>query len=476
MNATPRGPSVLCWIHCPFVAQVMTTAHTAPQTKRTDMANALLIPFDCVRPAVAVWTGILLLALVFAPTLHAQTPAPAQSEPVALTGGTIHTVSDGVIEEGTVVFEEGVITEIGAGAEVPAGAREVDVSGKHVYPGLVDPYNRMGLYEIGAVGETVDIGEHGRINPNARPQVAFNPESRHIGVARSNGVLVTVSSPGGGLISGHSSAMMLDGWTWEDMVLEAETGLLVNWPDPDDEDEYEEDLTKLQDAFANARAYSAAQDAAQSGAAERHDTDSRWEAMIPVLDGERPVIVRASELQQIQDAMTWAEEEDLELIILGGEDAPRVAGRLAREDIPVIVRPVLSSPSRSWEPYDSDYSLAAELHDAGVEVAIGGSASAPYAGRLPYHAGAAAAFGLPEDEALRAVTLSPAEILGFDDRVGSLEPGKDATLLITTGNPIEYRTQIEQAYIEGREIDMKDAHRRFYEKYREKLQHREASR
>lgn len=420
-------------------------------------------------------TFVLLLGLVFAPTLQAQTPVAPQNEPVALTGGTIHTVSDGVIEEGTIVFEDGEITELGTNVNVPADAREVDVSGRHVYPGLVDSYNRMGLYEIGAVDETVDLNEYDRITPNVRPQVAFNPESRHIGVARSNGVLVTVSSPAGGLVSGHSSAMMLEGWSWEEMVLEPETGLLVNWPSPGDEDEYEEDLRDLRQAFDDARAYRTARRATEAGEVDRHDTDSRWEAMLPVLDGERPVIVSANELRQIQDAITWAEEEDVELVILGGDDAPRVADHLIRKDIPVIVTSVLSSPRRSWEPYDADYSLPAQLHEAGVEFAISGSSSAPYANRLPYNAGAAAAFGLPEEEALRAVTLSPAEILGFDDRVGSLETGKDATLLITTGNPIEYSTQIEQAYIEGREIDMMDVHRELYEKYREKVQHRESA-
>ena len=425
------------------------------------------------RVPASLLTLALLLGLVFAPHLQAQTPAAPQEEPIALTGGTVHTISDGVIEDGTIVFEDGVITELGTDVTVPADAREVDVSGQHVYPGLVDPHNFMGLYEIGAVGVTVDISEHDEMNPNVRAEVAFNPESRHIGVARSNGVLVAVSSPGGGIISGQSAAMMLDGWTREDMLIESGTSLIVNWPSPSDEEAYEEELRQLRDAFDDARGYQQAHQAAEAPDADRHDTDSRWETMIPVLEGERPVLVQASELRQIQDAITWAEEEGVELIILGGDDAPKVSDRLIRKDIPVITSSVLSSPSRSWEPYDGDYSLPAQLHEAGVEFAIGGTSSAPYANRHAYHAGAAAAFGLPEDEALRAVTLSPAEILGFDDRVGSLETGKDATLLITTGNPIEYSTQIEQAYIEGREIDMVDAHREFYEKYRQKVEQRE---
>lgn len=430
------------------------------------------------RLMAGVMAMALLLGLALAPGLQAQIPAAPQDEPVALTGGTIHTVTDGVIENGTIVFEDGVITDIGTGVNVPAGAREVDVSGRHIYPGLVDPYNQMGLYEIGAVGVTVDINESDDINPNVRPQVAFNPESRHIGVTRSNGVLVSVSSPGGGLISGQSSAMMLDGWTWEDMVLKEGTGLLISWPSfgggwGQSDDDYEDELRQLRNVFDEARAYKRAQQAAEASQAGRHDKDSRWESMIPVLEGERPVVVGANDLRQIQDAITFAQEEEVELIILGGDDAPKVADRLVRHDIPVIVTSVLSSPGRSWEPYDGDYSLPAQLQEAGVEFAIGGTSSAPYGNRHPYEAGAAAAFGLTADEALRAVTLKPAEILGFDDRVGSLETGKDATLLITTGNPLEYSTRIDQAYIEGREIDMMDAHREFYEKYREKVRQRE---
>jgi len=408
--------------------------------------------------------------------LLAQTPAAPQSGPIALTGGTIHTISNGVIENGTILFEDGIITAMGTEVELPDGADQVDASGKYIYPGLIDSYSQMGIYEIGAVDMTLDISEEGRINPNVRPEVAFNPESRHIGVARSAGVLITVSSPGGGLISGQSSAMMLDGWTWEEMLVKSGTGLIVNWPDFDDEEDYEKEILELRDTFSDARAYRTAFRSLEENEGRQLDYDARWNAMIPVLDGDVPVVVYADELRQIQDAVTWSEEEEVELVILGGRDAHYVSNHLARKDIPVIVTTVLSSPYRNWEAYDSQYNLPAKLHDAGIRFAIAGASSAPYANRLPYEAGAAAAFGLSEEEALRAITLSPAEILGFDDRAGSLEVGKDATLLITTGNPMEYSTQVEQAYIEGRKIDMMDMHRQLYERFREKVRQAEASR
>jgi imidazolonepropionase-like amidohydrolase len=401
-------------------------------------------------------------------------PAPAQSQVIALTGGTIHTVTNGVIQNGTIVFENGVITAVGTDVAVPAGARQVDVSGRHIYPGLIDAYSAMGLQEIGAVDVTSDTNELGDFNPNVRAEVAVNPESRHIGTARSNGVLVTITTPSGGIVSGLSAALMLDGWTWETMTLKSGAALNVNWPatddgnDDDDEGDegpdYAEQIRELRNMFATARAY---RDAQASGMA--HDTDSRWQAMVPVVNGEIPVVVSAGDVQQIQDAIAWAEAEGVRLVLRGGEDALYVADHLAAKRIPVLLTSSMDAPNREWEGYDGNYGLAARLHEKGVTFAITGGASAPYTHRLPYEAGVAVAFGLPVDEALRAVTLYPARIMGIDDRVGSLETGKDATLLITTGNPLDFLASVEQAYVQGREIDMMDIHRQLYHKYAEKL-------
>ena len=421
-------------------------------------------------------SAIAVLLLVFflnATTItQAQTPAPVQTEPVALVGGTIHTISGDVIKNGTLLFENGKITAIGIDVDLPVGTRTEDVSGKQIYPGLIDAWSQMGIYEIGAVDMSTDINEQGIVNPNVMVERAFNPESRWIGVGRSAGVLVSVTTPGGGLISGQSAAMMMDGWSWEEMTLKPGVGLIVNWPSTSDEEEYAENLQVLNDVFANARAYKKARRAMDAGEAARHDLDTRWESMIPVFAGERPVVVNANEVRQIQDAITWAENEQVELIILGGRDSHLVSGHLKQKEIPVIITTVLTSPNRNWESYDARYALPAKLHRAGVQFAIAGTSSAPNANRLPFEAGAAAAFGLPVEEALKALTLYPAKILGIDDRVGSIETGKDATLLIATGNPLEYATQIEQVYVQGRKSDMMDMHRQFYEKYREKVEQR----
>jgi len=444
-------------------------------TPQSDQYNRLNTKTFFIMKNVILSLTLFAVSMMFAPALEAQIPAPKQSEPIALVGGTIHTLAGDVIENGTLLFEEGKIIAIGTNVNVPSGARTKDVSGKHIYPGLIDSYNQMGIYEIGAVGMTVDVNEQGSINPNILPERAFHPESRHIGIARSAGVLTSVTSPGGGIISGQSSAMKMDGWAWDEMTLKSGTGLIVNWPNPGS-DNYEDNLRRVKDAFADAKAYRTAREAMNAGEAQRHDLDTRWEAMIPVLNGDVPVVVNASEVRQIQDAITWSEEEGVRLIILGGADSHLVTEHLKTKQIPVIITSVLTSSNRDWESYDARYSLPSKLHEAGVQFAIAGGSSAPYAHRLPYEAGAAAAFGLDADIALRALTTYPATILGLDDRIGTLEVGKDATLLITTGNPIEYSTQIEQVYVEGRESDMMDMHRQLYQKYREKVDQRNAER
>ncbi|SVB89541.1 uncharacterized protein METZ01_LOCUS242395, partial [marine metagenome] len=342
---------------------------------------------------------------------------PAQSEPVALRGATIHTVTNGVIENGTILFENGVIRAIGTDVEIPTGTRVVDVSGKHIYPGLIDAYSTVGISEIGAVDVSSDVNELGDFNPNVRAAVAVNAESRHIGTTRSAGVLVTLTTPGGGLISGMSSAMSLEGWDWEEMSMESAAALNVNWPNPrggrggrgrgfgpgpqEPPPTYAEQVQQLKDFFAEARAY---RDATAAG--EEVRTDSRYTAMIPALDGEIPVVVSADGAAQINDAITWAQEEGVRLVIRGGGDAIHVADRLVANDIPVILTSTMAAPGRDYEGYDGAYTMPARLYEAGVRFAISGGSGALYTNRLPWEAGVAVAFGLPEEEALKAVTIN----------------------------------------------------------------------
>ena len=407
---------------------------------------------------------------------------PKQSERIALRGATIHTVTRGVIQNGTIIFEAGKITAVGANLAIPAGTKVVDVTGKHIYPGLIDAYSTVGISEIGAVDMSNDVAEVGDFNPNVRTDVAVNAESRHIGTSRSQGVLTTITTPGGGLISGMSSAMALEGWSWEEMSLQSAAALNVNWPVPNQRGggrfgggggggreggtpvTYEDRVRQLKNYFAEARAY---RDAVAAG--EKVRTDARYAAMIPALDRKIPVVVSANGMAQINDAITWAKQENLRLIIRGGNDAIHVADRLKAENIPVILTSTMDAPNRNHEGYDAAYGRAAQLHKAGVKFAISGGSSALETDRLPYEAGVAVAFGLPEEEAIKAVTINAAEFMGLSDRLGSLEPGKQATFLITTGTPIDMTSNILQAYIQGRELDMNDIQKHFFMKYMEKI-------
>ncbi|MDA0311063.1 MAG: amidohydrolase family protein [Gemmatimonadetes bacterium] len=429
--------------------------------------------------------AFMMFALAILPAMasaQVRMTVPPQSETIALQGATIHTVTNGVIENGTIIFRNGIITAVGADVEIPAGTRVVDATGKHIYPGLIDAYSTVGISEIGAVDMSNDVNEVGDFNPNINADVGVNAESRHIGTSRSQGVLTTLTTPGGGLISGMSSAMALEGWSWEEMSMESAAALNINWPNPNPrsgrgfggfgrqsgpQPTYEERVLQLKDYFAEARAY---RDAVAAGETVR--TDARYIAMVPALNRDIPVVVSASSAAQINDAITWAKSENLRLVIRGGDDAIHVAARLKAEEIPVILTSTMDAPNREYEGYDEAYGRAAALYEAGVKFAISGGAGALYTDRLPYEAGVAVAFGLPEEEALKAVTINAAELMGLDDRIGSLETGKQATLLITTGTPLDMTSNIEQAYIQGRELDMNDIQKHFFTKYMEKVRQR----
>jgi len=412
--------------------------------------------------------------------LTAAGPVPGRGgEPIALVGGTVHPISGPRRDGATILIgTDGRIEQIGPAGRVPEGYRRVDVSGLEVYPSLIHADTVLGLIEIGAVRATRDYAEVGDINPNARAEVSVNPSSELIPVARSSGILVAATAPTGGLISGTSAVIELDGWTWEDMVVLAPAALMVNWPSmsvnrsprarrsaKEQVEQRDERLALLHDTFASARAY-------RNGLADGdpRERDVKWDAMARVLDREIPILVRANSLMRIRAALEWAATEHVRIIIEGGVDAWRVADELARRDVPVIVGNVLSMP-RDSEPFDVNYRTPQRLHEAGVRFAIvprTGGRDAGHARNLPWVAAKAVAYGLPADAALKALTLWPAEILGVADRLGSIEPGKDGTLIVTDGDPLDGRTSVHQAFIRGRPVDLTDRQKRLYERYRRK--------
>jgi imidazolonepropionase-like amidohydrolase len=427
---------------------------------------------SCLRAFV-----VLLPLLTSVAAANPEIPGPPQEKPIAITGATIHPVSGPAIEGGTIVFDKGKITAVGKDVMPPADAEVIRLEGKHVYPGLFDAGTNLGLVEINSVRATIDVEETGQLNPNVRAIVAVNPDSELIPVTRANGVLLAHTVPQGGLISGKSGIIQLDGWTWEDLALSRETGMYVEWPrvlrrtsrleDQPDQPNIDENMKRLRTAFEDARAYAAARKAD-----ENYPIDARWEAMQSVLEGKLPLIARADDAASIQSAVAFATEHKLKLIIHGGYDAPLAAQHLKPHDIPVIIAGVYRLPQRRGDDYDAPYTLANRLREAGIRFCISsaGRFGASNVRNLPYHAATTAAYGLPPDEALKSITLYPAQILGVADRVGSLEAGKDATLFVSSGDILETATQVEAAYIQGRKVELDDRHKRLYRKYSEKYE------
>jgi imidazolonepropionase-like amidohydrolase len=422
--------------------------------------------------------GMVFPSLVLA---SGQMPAKPQDHPIAVVGGTIHPVTGPVVENGTIVFDKGKIILLGTNPTIPAGAEVIDVTGNHLYPGLISADTYIGLVEIGAVRASRDASETGQINPNVRAEVAVNPESELIPVLRANGITMAVSAPSGGRIAGTSAMLLMDGWTWEEMAFKTPAALNISWPtmtiSPEGRDkkgqeqqrkERDAALKELRDAFRDARAYMVAKHAEGEKGMPYHNVDLRWEAMIPVLEQKLPVVVWADEIQQIQAAVAWAEQENLRMILGGGHDAWRVAEVLKRNNIPVLAGGILRLPDRRFEEYDEPFMLPAKLHRAGLLFAIITQGEAAHERNLPYEAAQAAAYGLPREEALKAITLYPAQIFGVADRVGSLEIGKDATLIVTTGDPLEIMSNVVMEFIQGRKIDLTSRHTMLYEKYKEK--------
>ncbi|MEA1882419.1 MAG: amidohydrolase family protein [Candidatus Marinimicrobia bacterium] len=426
----------------------------------------------------------IILTLLFS-TLFAndQIPAPPQKHPILLKNGVIHTVSNGVIN-GAILFDKGKIIHVGEFIAPPANAEVIDLEGKHVYPGFIAAVSGIGLVEVNAVEMTNDHSERGDFNPNVRANVAYNPDSEIIPTTRSNGVLIANVAPSSGLVSGQSSIMMMDGWTWEDATFSHPSGLHINWPQmgirsggrfrvPAEKqaERRKKALKGLDDMIKESRAYARLRQTQSRSAEDYHDEDLRLESMIPYVQGKLPIYIHANEVRQIEAAVHWANRQEVKIIMVGGKDAWRTTDLLRENKVPVIYEVVTALPSRRFEDYDQAYKGPSMLNEAGVKFCIASSGSAGGAYRLrnlPNQAAMATAYGLPKDAALRSITLSAAEVIGIDDKVGSLESGKDATLFISNGDPLEIRTNVLQAYIQGRKIDMNDRHKTLFHKYQEK--------
>lgn len=433
-----------------------------------------------------------LAALGLCATLLAQAtpnvPPPAQSRPLLIGNATLHTVAGPVLRQASMLVENGRIKAIGgADLAAPTGALRLDLQGRHVYPGLVAANTTLGLVEVGAVRATLDTTEAGSVNPNARALVAFNADSERIPVTRSGGVLAALALPRSsatGLVAGTSALMQLEGWNWGDMALRPEVGLHISLPslralpgDPFDADPVVTDLRgsararlrQLDEVFESAAAY------AKARAADPGNTalDTRWEALLPVLRGERPVFANADERAQIRHALALAQRFGLKLVIVGGADAAGLAELLRERQVPVIIAALNRLPLRRDDDVDAIFRLPAELARAGVRFAIArNAADASNERNLAFEAGQAVAYGLDPDEALKAVTLYPAQLLGAGDLIGSLEVGKLANFFVADGSPLDIRSRIERVFVQGREIEMRDRHSDLRDKYQQRYNRR----
>jgi len=399
--------------------------------------------------------------------------ASAQAELTALVGATVHPVSAPSLENGIVLIRDGRIEQIGRDLEIPDDARIIDLEGKHVYPGFVHPATQLGITEIASVAGTVDTAEMGEINAAIRVEVAVNHDSDLLPTSIAGGILSAHIIPGGGLIRGTSALMNLDGWSWEEMVIQAPVGMHVTFPPGAVDDDDNEDLARIEDVLDQARHWRRAQAAAEAGNGRAPARNDQLEALAPLLSGDIPLFLHANRYDVMEKALDWAEEQEFERVILvANPDVQYIAERLAADNIPVIMSRVYAMPTRRWEPYDMAFTAAARLEEAGVRFALTDSAGGmdvANARNLPFQAGSAVAHGLSPEAALKSVTLWPAEILGVADRLGSLEAGKNATLFVADGDPLEVITTIERVWIDGQEFDlMRDRHRRLYERYRER--------
>jgi imidazolonepropionase-like amidohydrolase len=401
------------------------------------------------------------------------------TELTAIVGGTVHPVDGPAIDQGTVLIHNGVIVDVGNSIEVPNGATIIDAFGKDVWPGMIALNTPLGLFEIGSVAGTDDTGEIGGSHPDLAVSMSIHPDSTHIAVTRSMGITRNQTVPRGrGPIIGQSSVIDLDGMTWEELVTKDRDMLHVRFPmqrdDMDKPKETPEPIQKLKDRFQEARDWQALMDDAKAKTAEGQALqgapvfNAQLAALAPYALGQKPIGLHANNAQTILAAMKFAKEENLDAVLIGCTDGWKIADRIAEEGFTVVVGPVLSIPS-NYDPYDARYANAAVLFRAGVTIAIQ-SYDDENPRNLPFAAGFASAFGLPHEEALRAVTINAATVLGLQNELGSLTPGKRADVVITQGDLFDGPTQVEAMLIDGKTVDLSNRQTQLYERYRARLE------
>ncbi len=409
----------------------------------------------------------------------------AKATKYAITGATVHPIDADDIPNGVVIVENGKIAAVGPNLPIPEGTPILKADGLHIYPGLIDAGTSVGLIEIAKVRETSDLSEVGQFQADLRAGIAVNPDSELIPVARAGGITTILCLPAGGgnmtshgrahggTVPGQTSLVQLAGWTMPEMVLDMEAGLHLLWPGGGNRKQAIEELTNhLKAARLYEKSRSPQPDAkpAADGKPATPETlnDPRFEALRPYLRGEKPIYVEADTKQEIVEALHFAEKEKLKIVLCSVTDGWKVADKIKAANVPVIVGPVMRKPVEDYDTFDAAYANAGRLHEAGIKLCFR-SDTASNSRNAPFEAAMAVAYGLPEREALRSVTLTSAEILGAADRLGSLTAGKRANIIITDGSPLQQTTQIKGILIHGQPFQPESRQTKFYDKYRARL-------
>lgn len=434
-----------------------------------------------------IFLSIVLMASMLCARSQANVlPATAQKTPVVITNATVHTGDGKVIENATIVMENGKITALGKDVKIPAGAEVTDATGKHVYPGLVLPASSLGLVEVSAVRASNDAREIGDMNPNVRSIVAYNTDSKVINTLRSNGILAANIIPQGSFLAGSSSIVQLDAWNWEDAALELDGGMHLYMPSlmprptfgrgggggmpggpnagmsqPDPVKEGLEKIEQLKFFFKEAKAY-------QANTAKK-ETNLKFEAVQNLFTKKQKLYVHANTVKQMLVALDFVKEFDFDMVIVGASEGWQIADLLKQNNVSVILNQLHSLPTGNDDDVDQPYKTAAALQKAGVLFALGDDDSQNRGRNLAFNAGTAAAYGLTKEQALAAITSNAAKIMGVGDKTGSIAVGKEANIIISSGDILDMRTNnVTDAFIQGRKINLDDKQKQLNERYEEK--------
>jgi len=429
---------------------------------------------------LAALLGLTLLSIYSFP-LPAAAQTEDKAEVTAIVGARIVPVTGPVIESGSILIKNGRIADLGANISIPSGAKVIEARGLVAYPGMIDSYSWLGLEEISGVRATVDNRETGRINPQVKAIEALRYDSMHIPIARANGIVAAVVAPSGGLISGQSTLVKLDGWTNREMVIKESLAMIIELPalrrgrgefagfrGQQPQVTTEKTLDELRQIFEKARMYEKRREAARKNILlPPPDFDEASHFLLPVVKGELPVIFSVHADKDILQTIKFVQEEKIKAIFYGVEQGFKVAKEIKEAGIPCIIGSLYSLPPVWEDGYDALFLNPVMLNQAGVKISFS-SSSASTAKDLPYHAAKAAAFGLKPEEALKAVTIYPAEIFGVDKLLGSLEPGKTASIVLADGDLLELGTKIQKVFIDGKEVSLENRYTELLKKFEQR--------